>query len=531
MNNFIGKDGFFWWVGVVENRHDPLNLSRCQIRIFGWHTENKNLLPISDLPWALPVLPVNNSKTFTTPVEGDWVVGFFFDGASGQSPVYFGVLPGIAKTTAGSPQVGFTDPRSDAELAKSPTLPKQVSSLDDGSGTTISNQPAQRNPATSSVGYPSTNLLAQNDIKNPAPSIAQRYLNNTSGIPGPEAKSLNTSIAGAAQGAASVIQGTPQNLTSIVPKSASLSSAIKGSGGSISSLLGPSFDMATSLLGNDPKALKAIEDGKKKLADANVEKQIADAESEAAKQREKSKASMSFSLESLGQMSANLSNSMSAKLSGMSGDVKTKTPVVVDMGDISSLTATATAFEVSLYKNTKDADLIYKGTDSIIWDRTNRERLRRNLSSLTDAGYPKPAEKQGNIPATPKADIAAVAPAPLVNKVAPNPIPDQVPLNQTGSTQQKSFENSLELYKAKLESEYTQLKASVFKIKTYSDSFSWNDSYVKIQNQWTSQTSQLQKYAITDAQKKAYDEVNERTLAIMRDIQTEYRTIQNYRGL
>ena len=57
MNNFIGKDGFNWWVGVVENRMDPLQLGRCQVRIFGHHTENKQLLPTSDLPWCLPQLP------------------------------------------------------------------------------------------------------------------------------------------------------------------------------------------------------------------------------------------------------------------------------------------------------------------------------------------------------------------------------------------------------------------------------------------------------------------------------------------
>jgi hypothetical protein len=37
-------------VGVVENRIDPLQLGRCQVRIFGHHTENKQLLPTSDLP-------------------------------------------------------------------------------------------------------------------------------------------------------------------------------------------------------------------------------------------------------------------------------------------------------------------------------------------------------------------------------------------------------------------------------------------------------------------------------------------------
>jgi hypothetical protein len=98
MQNFLGKDGFIWWVGVVENRMDPLGLGRCQVRIFGWHTDGsektKLEMPVEDLPWATPILPLNNSRTFSSPELGDWVVGFFFDGMSGQFPVMMGVLPG-----------------------------------------------------------------------------------------------------------------------------------------------------------------------------------------------------------------------------------------------------------------------------------------------------------------------------------------------------------------------------------------------------------------------------------------------------
>ena len=120
---FAGMNGFVWWVGVVENRQDPLKVGRCQIRIFGWHTPDKVLIPTEDLPWAQPILPVNNSKTFTTPVEGDWVVGFFFDGPSGQFPTYFGVLPGIPAPYTNNPNQGFTDPRNAAQLASAPGLP------------------------------------------------------------------------------------------------------------------------------------------------------------------------------------------------------------------------------------------------------------------------------------------------------------------------------------------------------------------------------------------------------------------------
>ena len=95
MENFIGKDGFVWWMGVVEARNDPLGLGRCKVRIFGWHTNNISELPTDDLPWALPMYPINNSKSFSAPRLGEWVVGFFMDVSSAQAPVMMGVIPGI----------------------------------------------------------------------------------------------------------------------------------------------------------------------------------------------------------------------------------------------------------------------------------------------------------------------------------------------------------------------------------------------------------------------------------------------------
>jgi hypothetical protein len=95
MENFIGKDGFVWWMGVIEDRSDPLGLGRCRVRIFGWHTENKAELPTNELPWATPMLPTNASRNFSSPRLGDWVVGFFMDVASAQAPVMMGVLPGL----------------------------------------------------------------------------------------------------------------------------------------------------------------------------------------------------------------------------------------------------------------------------------------------------------------------------------------------------------------------------------------------------------------------------------------------------
>jgi hypothetical protein len=119
INNFAGLNGFIWWTGVVENRMDPLKLGRCQVRIFGWHTENLEMVPSEDLPWALPMNSSNVSQTNKTPKEGDYVVGFFFDSESGQFPCILGVIPGIPidKPVSG---IGFFDQRTDKQLEKSP---------------------------------------------------------------------------------------------------------------------------------------------------------------------------------------------------------------------------------------------------------------------------------------------------------------------------------------------------------------------------------------------------------------------------
>jgi hypothetical protein len=95
-NSFLGLNKFIWWVGVVEDRNDDaLGIGRCRVRIFGWHTTDTSALPTENLPWAHPMLPINNPNTFDVPNLGDWVVGFFMDGESGQFPVMMGILPGI----------------------------------------------------------------------------------------------------------------------------------------------------------------------------------------------------------------------------------------------------------------------------------------------------------------------------------------------------------------------------------------------------------------------------------------------------
>lgn len=93
-HEFMGKNGFFWFFGVVENRKDPIGLGRCQIRIFGHHTEDIELMPTEDLPWAIPLTPLNNPESPKSPPEGTWVFGFFADGIIAQQPIMIASVPG-----------------------------------------------------------------------------------------------------------------------------------------------------------------------------------------------------------------------------------------------------------------------------------------------------------------------------------------------------------------------------------------------------------------------------------------------------
>ena len=96
MRNFIGQDGFVWWIGIVESIDDPLTLGRCRVRCFGYHpAKSTNLVPTADLPWALSIHPLNTPNLYGTPRLGDWVFGFFLDSLSAQEPAILGYLPAI----------------------------------------------------------------------------------------------------------------------------------------------------------------------------------------------------------------------------------------------------------------------------------------------------------------------------------------------------------------------------------------------------------------------------------------------------
>jgi hypothetical protein len=120
LKNYMGQDGFVWFIGVVEDRNDPLELGRVRVRCLGYHTDDLSSIPTSSLPWAHVMHPTTDpamhgmGKTPSFLVEGGWVCGFFRDSRDKQQPVIIGTLPGIPETSGGLESTytkGFNDPR------------------------------------------------------------------------------------------------------------------------------------------------------------------------------------------------------------------------------------------------------------------------------------------------------------------------------------------------------------------------------------------------------------------------------------
>ena len=114
---FLGRDGFQWFLGVVEDRNDPERLGRVRVRVLGYHTEDKLKIKTEDLPWSSVMMPcttpsmngLGESLSWLTP--GTWVVGFFKDPQYLQEPIIMGTLTGKPADVP-DPLKGFNDPHS-----------------------------------------------------------------------------------------------------------------------------------------------------------------------------------------------------------------------------------------------------------------------------------------------------------------------------------------------------------------------------------------------------------------------------------
>lgn len=194
--DYMGKNGFVWWQGVVEDIYDPLMLGRVRVRILGWHTEDKTKIPTEDLPWSNVVMPVNSANfcgkgwSPTGLIQGTWVIGFFRDGLNAQEPVVFGTIGGIntvsipiPKELTEIPSIPFMDPEDvkrvyqDALEGKKMEIMQSIENAKNDAGLKPYQLP--RNPTIdpkkgfvdpdglypliSRMGEPDTNRLARND--------------------------------------------------------------------------------------------------------------------------------------------------------------------------------------------------------------------------------------------------------------------------------------------------------------------------------------------------------------------------------
>ena len=103
--NFIGRDGFRWWIGQVapqscwQDQADGAGWgNRVKVRIMGYHPYSELELPNEDLPWAQVLLGVTDgsgacNRAKTPKIEqADTVLGFFLDGDNAQLPCILGVF-------------------------------------------------------------------------------------------------------------------------------------------------------------------------------------------------------------------------------------------------------------------------------------------------------------------------------------------------------------------------------------------------------------------------------------------------------
>lgn len=119
---FIGRDGFYWWVGQIpkeevwrdnisgfpsnDNTESKGFGERYKVRIMGshlggWESQSGTEYPDiadEDLPWAVVMYPVTagggggGCSASANLTQGSFVFGFYFDGKDGQQPVIMGTF-------------------------------------------------------------------------------------------------------------------------------------------------------------------------------------------------------------------------------------------------------------------------------------------------------------------------------------------------------------------------------------------------------------------------------------------------------
>jgi len=118
-------DIFRWFIGVVEDNQDPLELGRVRVRVEGLHSNKLEDIDTEDLPWATvaisPDEPGVSGLHSTIQLQpGARVVGFFSDGSFSQVPIVTGILPQIEYASRNQ-QNNFTNSAYDRDINRRTT--------------------------------------------------------------------------------------------------------------------------------------------------------------------------------------------------------------------------------------------------------------------------------------------------------------------------------------------------------------------------------------------------------------------------
>jgi len=159
-SNFIGRDGFVWWIGQIP----PLEAwdvqstgggwgVRYKVRIMGYHPYTEAELSNEDLPWAHVMLPpghgTGSANTFKSVRfnPGDTVIGFFLDGADGQHPVIMGAFANSVDAVKDGEKLPFAPFSGYNEYIKEPPKGALKKSESGDQNAATAQQPTGTSPA------------------------------------------------------------------------------------------------------------------------------------------------------------------------------------------------------------------------------------------------------------------------------------------------------------------------------------------------------------------------------------------------
>lgn len=212
-SNFIGRDGFRWWIGQVpsiESWSDQADGKgwghRYKVRILGYHPYDTSRLSDEDLPWAGVMMPVTagtgaaNFSESSNVRPGDVVIGFFLDGDNAQIPMImgsFGRTTQIVYSGDGSspfkPFTGYT--------SNIPKKPKSVSTAKESTG-----QGVDDNKSSRGVSKNQADKLNQNKSKEAVEQDRSEEVSDSPKIMGTTSNPANTCEDNFANGVVNVLE-------------------------------------------------------------------------------------------------------------------------------------------------------------------------------------------------------------------------------------------------------------------------------------------------------------------------------------